>query len=267
MSFTHKLLQSLRHFVPNAKWRMARSLSVITALAIWQGAVFNASAAAIALWTFETSTPSDASNVAIYPNAIPANAGLGNLGLTNAAGVHDFAQTNWTTPVGNGSDNAFESNGWTTNDYYQFSVPTTGFQDITVSWDQTRSSTSAPGTFEMQYSTTGIGGPFNVGLDDYAVLTNLTDTSPTRTAWNATTMQSVYSFTANLSSLTALDNNANVVFRLVALSSGTQSAAAVRVDNVLVSGVAISEPGSALLAAVALGGLWVGTQRRRAWGR
>lgn len=213
----------------------------------------------IAAWTFETSPPAGVSNDDDYPNPISADSGTG------IAGGHHFStSTDWNAPVGNGSNWSFDANFWTANDYFQFSVPTTGYSDIVVSWDIARSSTSAPDFFELQYSTAGAGGPFGVGMDDFAVLTNDAFGLPTRTSWNNTTDQSAYTVTADLSALSTLDNNANVVFRLVAVDSATSASASVRVDNFQVSGIAVPEPAS--LVTMLVGGammFFAGRRRRR----
>lgn len=215
-----------------------------------------AMATPIAVWTFETSPPSSLTDDD-YPSSISADIGSN---LAKAGGHHSDTSTVWKAAVGNGSNNSFDASFWNTTDWFQFEVPTTGFEDISVSWDIARSSLSAPSMFELQYSTTGNGGTFYVGLNDFTVLTNDAYGLPTRSSWNNTTHQSAYSFSANLSAISALDNNANVVFRLVAVNAGS-AAATVRVDNFAVSGTAVPEPAS--YAMLLLGGLWALFTRRR----
>jgi hypothetical protein len=182
--------------LPRRPWGLFAFAAVIFAHAA-------AFAVPISSWTFETSPPASATNQADYPNPISADSGPGTAG-----GHHSDAGTDWATVAGNGSTNSFQATFWNTNDYFQFAVPTTGYEDIFVSWDMTRSSLSAPSTFELQYSTTGPSGTYSVGFDDFAV--------PIFATWNT--------FNADLSSILTLNNNANVVFRLVAVNAGSVAA-------------------------------------------
>ncbi|HAN47027.1 MAG TPA: hypothetical protein DCQ32_10840 [Cyanobacteria bacterium UBA8156] len=78
----------------------------------------------------------------------------------------------------------------------QFIVPTTGFQNITVSFDQRHSNTAA-NTVVFQYSTNG------TSFTDFA-----TFTATTGDTWNNNR-------TANLSTISAVNNNPNFAFRIV----------------------------------------------------
>jgi predicted extracellular nuclease len=188
-------------------------------------------ATTIAQWTFESpNTPADAPNVATYPNSISPAVGAGNAG-----GVHATAGTDWTTPVGNGSADSFSSNEWLVGDYYQFTVSTSNYTDILVSWDQASSGTG-PRDFKLAYSTDGTN--FTDFGSPYTVLANA---SP-NPVWNATTSSALYSTSRDLSAVTAVDNQANVYFRLIDISTVSASGGVVgtggtnRVDNFTVSG-------------------------------
>lgn len=194
----------------------------------------------ISSWTFETSPPAGSTNHADYPNPINADSGPGT-----ASGHHFDAGTDWSAPTGNGSSYSFAASFWNSSDYFQFVVPTTGYEDITVSWDMTRSSENAPDYFELRYSTTGPNGTFSVGLDDFTV--------SVFASWST--------FFANLSSIAQLNNNADVVFRLVAVDGALSETATVRVDNFVVSGVAVPEPAS--FGMLLVGGAWILFRRRR----
>ncbi|OYY92513.1 MAG: hypothetical protein B7Y41_15630 [Hydrogenophilales bacterium 28-61-23] len=208
---------------------MNKQRSILSAAMLAMALSASASADTVVQWGFESPlTPADATNFAVYPNAIAPSIGSGN-----ASGVHANAATDWTTPVGNGSANSFSSNTWTVGDYYQFQTSTTGFADVMLSWDQTSSSTG-PRDFKLAYSTDGTG---YTDFGSYSVLVNGTP----NTAWTSATYNSAFNFAFDLSAITALDNQANVFFRLtdtstVSANAGTVATAGTdRVDNFTVS--------------------------------
>jgi hypothetical protein len=203
----------------------------------------------LAEWTFETSVPTTAGPFAP------------EVGSGSALGYHASDATVFSNPVGNGSAESFSANTWSVGDYYQFQVNTIGFQDIIVSYDQTSSSTG-PGRYNFSYSTDGVN--FSIFAGDYTVLANA---SP-NPVWSTSTGSSIYSFTRDLSSITALDNASTVYFRIVDSSTVSASGGTVgtsgtdRVDNFKVTAVAVPEPQS--LALLGLGGLmlWSAVRRR-----
>ena len=209
-----------------------------------------AKAAVIADWTFETSQPTTAGPLSP------------EIGSGSATGSHSGAST-YSSPAGNASTHSFSSTNWATGDYYQFSASSTGFQGITFSYDQTSSNTG-PGNFQLEYSTDGAVFT-NVG----STTTVLANAAP-NTAWNpAGTRQANFTFTSDLSGITALDNQATIFFRIAdatttsANGGTTASGGTDRVDNVVISaGTTLPEPTS--LAALLLGGMAL-TGRRRKW--
>lgn len=211
-----------------------------------------ASATPISTWTFESS--------------IPANAGpfSPEVGAGSASGFHASGATVYSSPAGNGSSHSFSSNTWTVGDYYQFQVNTTGLANIIFSWDQTSSNTG-PRDFQLQYSTNGTSFT-NFG----SVFSVLANASPNPT-WNGVTPSSLYSFTSDLSAITALNNAPSVYVRLTmadttSANGGTVAAGGTdRVDNLIVSGTPVPEPGSIVMATLGIAGLvTVGVRRRRA---
>lgn len=192
--------------------------------------------AQIALWTFETSIPATAG-----PHAA-------EVGTGSATGFHTSGAVVYSNPAGNGSVESFSANTWTTvGDYYQFQTSTLGYTGVIVSWDQTRSATG-PATFDLQYSTDGTN--FTTFLNDYLVGTLTWSTGAGR--------QSGSTFSQDLSSITALDNQPNVWFRLT--SEVTAAAAGTnRVDNFAV----IPEPTSMTLACVGVACFAAKRLRRR----
>jgi hypothetical protein len=153
---------------------------------------------------------------------------------------------NTGTAQGKNSYNAtFSNNGGA----IQWADPTTGYYNTTVTWWAEYSSTSAFSTETLEYSTTGLGGPWTVG--GTATLT-------------ASFAQ--YSYTlGDLTDTLAIDNNASDAFEIVFTGSPTNYTGSAgpnaRVDLLQVSGVAVPEPTSAGL--LGLAGLGLLGRRRR----
>lgn len=208
---------------------MKISRKALTASAMLIGIISTgAHATTIAGWTFETTQPTTAGPL------------LAEIGTGTALGSHSGAAV-YSTPVGNGSAHSFSSNTWAVNDYYQFSVNTTGYSDISFSWDQTGSATG-PRDFTLFVSTDG------ANFDDVFAYTAALNGSP-NTPWSGTgTRNAFYTFAPDLSSLSAqLSNQALVIFRLVDSSTSAINGLPVagggtdRVDNVIVAGTAVSQ--------------------------
>lgn len=188
-------------------------------------------AVTISQWTFESGTagnPPSASGTDI--TAISPVSGTGT-----ASGHHASSATAWSNPVGNGSGESFSANNWTIGDYFQFQVSTLGYQDIVVSWNQTRSS-SGPASFDFTYSLNG--STFTVALDNYIVPS---------VPWASGTPDSTgtTSFSVNLSAVLGLNNISAAYFRLTADSSPTgttPTAGTGRTDNFKVEGATYIPP-------------------------
>jgi hypothetical protein len=129
--------------------------------------------------------------------------------------------------------NGFSISGWNVNEYFQILAPTTGYNlnSLTLS---VRSSGTGPGNFKVQYSSNGSGGTF-------------TDLPSSTFASGNGVCVSVGPF--DFSSINALDNNANTVFRLVFTggeADGTpatgdaSSAGTFRVDDIVITGTFMS---------------------------
>jgi hypothetical protein len=199
-------------------------------------------AATIAGWTFETSVPGGAGTTSTSATIGPITPEIGS---GSAAGVHAAGTTQWSNPAGNGSNESWSSNVWASGDYYQFQVDATNMQNIMVSFDQTRSGTG-PNAFDISYSTDG------------SSFTNFGSYTLAGTTWSATSAATVAgnSFAFDFSSITALNNDNSIFFRLVSNglnSSGgaVASTGTARVDNVFIQGSAIPEPASVGLMSVA----------------
>ena len=201
-------------------------------------------------WTFETSQPATAG---------PFNPEIGS---GSASGFHAGAAV-YSSPSGNGSLHSFSSTLWTVNDYYQFEVNTLGHSGVTLSFDQTSSNTG-PGGYNLAYSTDG------VNFTSFASYTVLANASPNIT-WNTTVYNSAYTFNFDLSTVSALNNQSMVFFRLVDNSTGSASGGTVgttgtdRVDNFVVSAALVPEPASPALCLSGglVGALLLASRKRR----
>lgn len=220
-----------------------KSFTFATLLLASQVALVTTSHAAtvITQWTFETSIPATAG-----PHAA-------EVGTGSATGFHASGATAYNNPVGNGSAESFSANTWAVNDYFQFSIATTGYEDILVSWSQTSSSTG-PGEFKLAYQVNGGGFTDFV---NYIVLPNQV-AAPGLGSWTSGTEITGYNYSFDLSAITGLDNAASVDFRLIMRSTndaappGTVAAGGTsRVDNFTISGTAVPEPSTGLLGLIA----------------
>ena len=213
----------------------------------------SASAAIVAGWTITTAFPTGAGNV---PTGVTYTVGAANEGLQTTGSelrsVHSLAAATYTSPAGNGSQYAFSSNNWSTGDFYEARLSTLGYSDISISWDQTRSSTG-PATFELVMSTDG-GANFTTLLASYTVLQSGGGGAPG--TWSTTTYNPIYSLNQ---SAAAADNQADVIFRFRSLAT-TAAAGSSRIDNVTIYSGPVPAPGAiALLGVAGLAGL----RRRR----
>lgn len=167
---------------------------------------------------------------------------------------HTSTAATYTAPSGNGSLYAFSSNNWQPNDYYQVVLPTIGQTNLTLTWDQARSSTG-PSAFALQMSTDGSSF---TQLTTYSVLQSGGGGAPG--TWVSGTYNPLYSSTFALPS--TAENQATLYLRFTNVTGTASSAAgANRIDNVGVT--AVPEPATtALLAAVVIGGGLVWWRRR-----
>jgi hypothetical protein len=186
-------------------------------------------------WTFEGTASSTALTATDFTYG-PADSGAQTTGSLST-GHHASTATVWSFPAGNGSVHSFSSNNWAVGDYWQFTLDTSTYSGLTLGWDQAGSGTG-PRDFRLAYSSDG-GTTFS-DFTTYSVILSGFSTGSTNTAAH-------HSF--DLSSITALDNNPNVVFRLIDNSTsainGTgavQSGGTDRVDNFTVSTTVVPEP-------------------------
>ncbi len=225
-------------------------------IAIGMGCVMAASAAhadVLADWTFEVSGPIFAAlNNTPVSGSYAAEGGL-FAATSFARGVHASANTDYSSPAGNGSAESFSSNEWTIGDYYEFETSTLGFRNITIEWNQVRSGTG-PGIFDLEYSVDGMN--FITLLDDYTVLEN---SAANGGFWNSTTFIPNYVL-GPVAGPAVLDDQATIWFRLTNQVTPGSTGGTNRVDNVVINGTLIPTPGT--LGLLAFGAI-VALRRRR----
>jgi len=217
----------------------------------------SAKADIIADWTFQSSvSTNNIVGAGKTPGATQSGV-LADIGTGTASASHASASTAWSIPSGNGSTNSWSANNWAVGDYFQFEVSTLGFTGITLSYDQTGSATG-PGSFSLQYSTDG--STFTPSGGNYSLSVS---------TWTPGTYQSSFTFSYDLSAITALDNAPSVYFRIVdqapttggAINGGNVGTAGTdRVDNFTVG--TVPEPSSLALGLVG-GFAWLAALRRR----
>ncbi|MSR69972.1 MAG: hypothetical protein EXS17_06475 [Phycisphaerales bacterium] len=206
--------------------------------------------AVIASWSMATAIAAGTVGTSYnYGAADSGDAAAGSM----LSSSHTAVVTAYSTPSGNGSTYSFSSNNWTAGNYYQVSVATTGYEGVSISWDQTRSSTG-PSTFELVMSTNG-GSSWSTLVASYAVVQAGAAGSNTL-SWSPTgAYQTAFTTTA---SAAGAANAGNVIFRMRSLVT-TTAAGTNRIDNVVVSGNMVPAPGA--IALLGLAGL-IGRRRR-----
>ena len=224
-------------------------------LAATAALITSASAATVQIagWSMRTVIPAATTG----SNYTYGQADLGALtNGTSLSAFHAVAATTWSSPSGNGSTYSLSCNNWSLGDYFQVSMATTGYSDISVSWDQTRSATG-PSSFSLSMSTDG-GANFTTLLASYTVIqAGLAGTGTT--TWNSVTNQpSFFTTTTDLGISAA--NQGNILLRFNSLS--TPSAAGTgRIDNISVVQTVVPEPTSMLLLMFA-GGMMLIRRKR-----
>jgi hypothetical protein len=234
-------------------------------LLIGTGSV-QAESTTLALWTMPTAFPTGPGLVPTGTSYRPPNgsfpAGTPDQGLlagsTSAilSTFHALAAATYTSPAGNGSQYSFSGNNWSPNDFYQVVLPTTGgWTNLSVSWDQARSSTG-PASFSLQTSIDG--STFTTGTT-YTVLQSGGGGAPG--TWSTTTYNSLYSSTFALPS--SVENQTSLYIRFLnTTGSVSASSGSNRIDNVSVTAVPEPSTCASLLAGLACGGYSLFRRRR-----
>lgn len=227
-----------------------------------------ASAAVVTQWNFNSATNDSSAGTGTTAPFI----GAGTASLVGGVTSPGFSAggTTGVSPASSSDSNLTDNSGWQTTTYpaqgtanksagVQFAVDTTSYQDIVITFDVRHSNTAA-NTLRLQYSTDG-------GL-------NFTDADQfTFTPAPTGTGDSWFNRTADLSAISAVENNAAFVFRIVTefapgtggylASRSTSSygtASTLRWDMVTINGTLVPTPGAIALAGI--GGLMVARRRR-----
>ena len=211
---------------------MIKTALAATALAALTFAL-PAQAITVVKWDFESATAPVAAGTTW--TSIAASTGTGT-----ASGVHASAATAFSTPSGNGSPKSASANTWSVGDYWQFTFSTTGYTGLTLSFDQTGSSTG-PRDFTLAYSTDGTS------------FTNFTTYSLLVSTWNTTTVASGFTYTSDLSAVSTLNGKSAVFIRLIdnstnSIGGGTVATGGTdRVDNFIVNLTPVPEAGTSAM--------------------
>jgi hypothetical protein len=214
----------------------------------------------VSRWTFDNMTFSGTGQTPTISN------GLADLGdqteNTTMNGFHQSASTSWTSPVGNGSLKSISADNWQVGDYFRYSVNTKYTTIIRLTFDQTSSATG-PKDFKLQWSIDGLN--FN-DISNYNVPYNTNNN--TNYSWTSGNYQSFSTLSFDLSSITEINDQTNVQFRMInnstsALLGGTiQTDGTSRMDNFTMFGsMDIPLP----LNIISFKGSNFGTQNRLQW--
>jgi hypothetical protein len=187
-----------------------------------------AQAGTLVQFTFESSHPTVSEAAGMWITNIPAEFGTGT-----ASAWHQGA-CEYTSPAGNSSHRSFSAANWTVGDFWQFACSSVGASNLSVSFDLVASG-YGPANFQLQYSTDGLtfinyGTPYTVGRNG-----GLTDVSPPY--WSGLIYHPNSHYSVDLSSIAALNNQANIWFRLIDTSATSTGGGTVisngvaRVDN------------------------------------
>ncbi len=193
-----------------------------------------AKAAVLANWTFENFP--DASGTAVPASGVVPEAGIYAAG--SAASLNTGGTVN--TVAGNGSVNSYSSNGYDVGEGFTYKTSSLLYSQIKITWDETGSNTG-PRDFKVQYSTDGSTYTDIPTSPTYVVLTNGAP-NPSWASSGAGLPSAAYTYTRDLSAVTALNNQANIFIRMIdnsttSINGGTVASGGTgRMDNVIIEG-------------------------------
>jgi len=205
---------------------MKRSLLASVVVAVIPSAQAHAQGILLAFYSFNDTSSTQAVMTATVGSAISSFTNFNAAGspiaiLTSISGNPN----NHGFPAGN----SVAQNAWLgDSSYFQFTLDATGYSYIALSWAGNVSSTG-PTNIVLRYSTTGVGGVF-------------TDFATFATPKN-------YAITQDLSVVLSINNNPNVVFRLVGLNARAATGTA-KIDNFAIESWMIPEPSTVVLVVI-----------------
>jgi hypothetical protein len=203
-------------------------------------------------WSIPTALPNNPPPTGTSYTYGAADSGANAIGST-LSGFHAAAAAAWTSPSGNGSQYALSSNNWAIGDYYEVRFSGAGFDTMSVSWDQARSSTG-PSGFELIMSLDG-GTNFSL-MGNYTVLQSGGGGAPG--TWSSSTYNPLYTNSAALGPLA--DGQTDVILRFRAVTAAGGATGSSRIDNIVVSGNVVPAPGA--IALLGFAGLAASRRRR-----
>jgi PEP-CTERM motif len=209
----------------------------------------------IVFYSFNVSPQAPVTTAAGTNALITANIGSSISQFSNSSTSGSLSNLTILSSVGGNPNNrgfvagnSISQNGWNgNNSYFQFTLDATGYQNLVLEWTGNVSSTG-PATNGLWYSTDG-GSTFTLF-------------STFRAPDNAVT---VGIETQDLSSVTALNNDALDVFRIYGTNvvggaigaSGTE-----KIDNFSIDAIAVPEPSTMLLVGAGVLGMFAIRRRR-----
>lgn len=203
----------------------------------------SSAAAVVASWSITTAFPTGAGQVPTGQNySVGAADGGDQTANSELRSFHTLAAATYTSPAGNGSQYSFSSNNWSSGDYYEARVSTSNYSNISVSWDQARSSTG-PSSFELIFSTNG-GASFTT-VTSYTVLQSGGGGAPA--TWSSTVSNAIYT---SSQALAGAEDASQLLIRFRSLVTAAATGSN-RIDNVIISGDLVPAPGAVALLAVA----------------
>lgn len=205
--------------------------------------IAQAKADTIVFYSFNDTSAGTASSTIANTGSLISSFGNFNAGASPLSILSSVTgnPNNHSFPAGN----SISQNFWNGDaSYFQFTLDSAAgnYYDIIVSWAENSSGTG-PHNAKLQYSTTGVGGTYL----DFATFA---------TPNNSAMIQ-------DLSAVSAIESNANVVFRLVGLGT-TSNGGTMKIDNLAIEATAlpVPEPSTVLLVGMSLAGL-LAIRRRR----
>ena len=181
------------------KFKSQKRLAAAVVAVCSLGSAALSQAAIVTQFTFESytvpTTPTGANSAAGAYTGPVADTGTGQF-----SAFHNLKST-YSTPAGNGTNNAFGSNNWSSGDYYQFTSTQAATPGLQLEFSEVSSSTG-PTSFTLEYSVDGVnfltptGGVYGVSNTVSFSATAVKQTSPPTYLFDFTGMSDIESATS-----------------------------------------------------------------------